>query len=99
MQDQIITGDIYESCYYLLSGLSLDAVEGIPVNGRINCRLTFSGADILQKQAEYFSGKAIVNLFEFRRAYARLCGWIAEAKRKTNRELALKAAGQGAACE
>ena len=90
MSDQIVTADVYESCFYLLSGCSLEAVEGIPLNGKINCRLTLAGPHILEKQAEYFSGKALVNLFEFRRTYSQVCGWIAEAKRKTNRELALK---------
>jgi hypothetical protein len=90
MSEQIITADVYESCFYLLAGCTLDAVEGIPVNGKISCRLTFTGPEILKKQAEYFSGKALVNLFEFRRTYAQVLSWIAEAKRKTNRELALK---------
>jgi hypothetical protein len=93
MSEQIVTADVYESCFYLLAGCSIEAVEGIPVNGKINCRLRFTGPEILQKQAEYFSGKAQVNLFELRRAYSQVCGWIAEAKRKINRELVLKGAG------
>jgi hypothetical protein len=90
MQDQVTTADVYESCFYILRGCSLAAVEGIPVNGRINCRLKFTGDKILEKQAEYFSGKANVNLFEFRRTYSQVCTWIQQAKKQLKHELLLQ---------
>ena len=71
MQDQIVTADVYESCFYILRGCTLVVVQGIPVNGKINCQLKFTGDNILKIQAEYFSGKASVNLFEFRRTWTK----------------------------
>ena len=87
MQDQIVTRDVYESCYYILRECTLLAVEGAPINGKISCRLKFTGPGILEKQAEYFSGKASVNLFEFRRTYQQVCAWIKQAKKQINHQL------------
>ena len=95
MQDQIVTGDVYESCFYILRGCTLVAVEGTPINGKISCQLKFTGPDILEKQAEYFSGKASVDLFEFRRTYQQVCAWIKQAKRQINHQLAQQPATQG----
>ena len=94
MTNHISTSDTYESCFYLLAGCSLVAVEGFPRNGRITCSLKFTGTNILSKQAEYFSGKAVVDLFEFRRTYQQVCAWIKEAKKEVNRQLTLKAGGK-----
>jgi len=93
MQNYITTGDIYESCFYLLRGCTLETVEGTPVNGKIKCQLKFTGPGILEKQAEYFSGKASVDLFEFRRTYQQVCAWIKEAKKQINHQLAQQTQG------
>jgi hypothetical protein len=95
MQNQIVTADVYESCFYILRGCTLVVVEGIPVNGKINCRLKFTGEDILKIQAEYFSGKASVNLFEFRRTYSQVCSWIQQAKKQLKHQLQHAHAAQG----
>ena len=95
MQNQIVTGDVYESCFYILRGCTLVSVEGTPINGKISCRLKFTGPDILEKQAEYFSGKASVDLFEFRRTYQQVCAWIKQAKKQINHQLAQQTASQG----
>jgi hypothetical protein len=87
MRNQVTTADVYESCFYILRGCSLESVEGIPVNGRINCQLTFSGVNILRLQAEYFSGKASVNLFEFRRTYQQVNAWIQQARRQLKHQM------------
>lgn len=87
MQNQIVTADVYESCFYILNGCTLEAVEGIPVNGKINCQLKFTGDNIIKIQAEYFSGKASVNLFEFRRTYSQVCSWIQQAKKQLKHQL------------
>lgn len=87
MQNHIVTGDVYESCFYILRGCTLVSIEGIPINGKISCKVTFTGPDILEKQAEYFSGKASVDLFEFRRTYQQVCAWIQQAKRRINHQL------------
>ena len=95
MQDQIVTGDVYESCFYILRGCTLVVVEGIPVNGKINCQLKFTGNNILKIQAEYFSGKASVNLFEFRRTYSQVCSWIQQARKQLKHQLQQINATQG----
>ena len=95
MNDYIVTGDVYESCFYILCGCTLVTVQGTPVNGKISCQLKFTGPDILKKQAEYFSGKECVNLFEFRRTYQQVCAWIQQTKRKINHQLQQQAASQG----
>jgi hypothetical protein len=97
MHDHVITGDVYESCYYILRGCTLLAIEGTPINGKISCRLKFTGPGILEKQAEYFSGKACVDLFEFRRTYQQICTWIQQAKRRINHQLQQTATIQGGA--
>ena len=94
MQNCVVTGDVYESCFYILHGCTLAAVEGTPINGKISCQLKFTGPNILSKQAEYFSGKAVVDLFEFRRTYQQVCAWIKETKKQVNRQLALKSGGK-----
>jgi hypothetical protein len=95
MQEQIVTADVYESCFYILNNCTLVVVEGIPVNGKINCRLKFTGEDILKIQAEYFSGKASVNLFEFRRTYSQVCSWIQQAKKQLKHQQQQQTATQG----
>lgn len=93
MQNQIITSDVYESCFYVLAGCTLVAVEGIPINGKISCQLKFTGPGILEKQVEYFSGKVKVDLFEFRRTYQQVCAWIKQAKKQINHQLTLQTQG------
>lgn len=95
MQDEIVTADVYESCFYIMRGCTLLVVEGIPVNGKINCQLKFTGDHILKIQAEYFSGKASVNLFEFRRTYSQVCSWIQQAKKQLKHQLLLQQQPQG----
>jgi len=95
MQNHIVTADVYESCFYILRGCTLEAVEGIPVNGKINCQLKFTVDNIIKIQAEYFSGKATVNLFEFRRTYSQVCSWIQQAKKQLKHQLQQQTVAQG----
>ena len=95
MQNHIVTGDVYESCFYILRGCTLVSVEGTPINGKISCQLKFTGPDILEKQAEYFSGKVSVDLFEFRRTYQQVCSWIKQTKKQINHQLAQQTTIQG----
>jgi hypothetical protein len=84
---QVQTTDLYESCLFLLNGCTLEAIEGIPVNGDITCKLTFSGARITELQADYFRGTAQVNLFHFRRTYNQISSHVLQAKKKLKAEL------------
>jgi hypothetical protein len=84
---KVSTIDLYESCYYLLNSCTLEAIEGIPVNGEITCKLYFNGERITDLQADYFRGTAWVNLFEFRRAYNQINSHVQQTKKKVRAEL------------
>jgi hypothetical protein len=84
---KVSTTDLYESCYYLLHNCKLEAIEGIPVNGEITCKLFFSGEQIPDLQADYFRGTASVNLFNFRRTYNQISAYIQQTKKKLKAEL------------
>jgi hypothetical protein len=83
----VTTSDIYECCYYLLKGCELTSIEGRPVNGQIECEVTFTSSKIVDLQLKYFTGEAVVNLFAFRRAYAQINNYIHQARRKLKNEL------------
>jgi len=82
MGEQAITTDLYEGTYYLLNGCELVCIEGVPINGSITCRLTFQGEPLNRLQLEYFSGKARVPLFEFRRTFGQINALVRSAKKK-----------------
>lgn len=83
----VITSDIYEAAYYSMRGCNLKTIEGVPANGKITCKLTFEGENVEDLQIEYFHGRAMVNLMEFRRMYSQVCNWMSVAKRKLKNEL------------
>ena len=87
MVDIITTTDLYESTYYLLTGCELEAIEGVRVNGKITCRLSFRSPKIPHLQMEYFQGRAAVNLFQFRRAYGQVNALVRSAKKKAKAQL------------
>ncbi len=89
---KVSTTDLYESCYYLLNSCTLEAIEGVPVNGDITCKLFFNGERIPDLQADYFRGTARVNLFDFRRTYNQINSHVQQAKKKLKAEL--RAQGQ-----
>lgn len=87
MVDTVTTTDLYESTYYLLTGCELEAIDGVRVNGKITCRLSFRGPEILRLQMEYFQGRAAVNLLQFRRAYGQVNALVRSAKKKAKAQL------------
>jgi len=87
MGEHVSTTDLYEGTYYLLHGCELVCIEGAPVNGSITCKLTFQGAPLSRLQLEYFSGKAHVPLFEFRRAFGQVNALVREARKKAKGRL------------
>jgi hypothetical protein len=84
---KVSTTDLYESCFYLLNACTIEAIEGIPVNGEITCKLFFSGERIAELQADYFRGTATVNLFHFRRTYNQINAHVQQARKKLKAEL------------
>jgi len=87
MGERITTTDLYEGTFYLLGGCQLVAIEGVPQNGSITCRLTFQGDKLAHLQLEYFSGNAKVALFPFRRAFGQVNALVYSAKKKAKNSL------------
>lgn len=79
---EIRTFDLYEGSYYLSRNCSIETIEAIMVDGKVNCRLTLTGEGIHTLQAAYFSGEAQIKLFDFRRTYSQLQKLTGDAKRK-----------------
>ena len=87
MEDQVSTCDLYEGTYYLLNGCELEAIEGLRVNGKLTCRMNFTGEKLTQLQLSYLQGQAGANLFEFRRTYSQLSALVLKAKKKFRNQL------------
>ncbi len=73
--------DLYQAAYLVVRGGRLEAVECIPVGGALSCRMSFSGAELEAAQDEYFSKKAVVNLYAFRQAHNQVNSYIHQAKK------------------
>lgn len=83
----IIVSCIYESCYYLCNGAKIDSIEIVKSNKRQLAYLTISGVP-QSCQADYLNGRAMVNLFDFRRFYQHVQSHISMAKAKAKKEAA-----------
>ena len=92
MVETVTTTDLYESTYYLLTGCELEGIEGMRVNGKITCRLSFRSPKIPQLQMDYFQGGAEVNLLQFRRAYGQINALVRSAKKKAKAQLSRRSA-------
>lgn len=79
---KIQTFDLYEGSYYLGKNCSIETIEAITVDGKVNCRITIAGESIHRLQATYFSGEAEIKLFDFRRTYSQLQKLVHDTKRK-----------------
>jgi hypothetical protein len=79
---EIQTFDLYEGSFYLSKNCSIETIEAIMVDGKVNCRITIAGESIHTLQATYFSGDAEIRLFDFRRTYSQLQKLVHDAKRK-----------------
>lgn len=88
----VTTTDLYESTFFLLTGCELEAIEGVRVNGKITCRLSFRGPEIFRLQMQFFQGTAAVNLLEFRRAYGQVNALVRSAKKKAKAQLSRRSA-------
>jgi hypothetical protein len=87
MTEMVSTTDLYESTFYLLGGCQLLSIEAERVDGSITCRLTFKGERLGELQLEYFSGKAKVPLFGFRRAFGQVNALVYSAKKRAKGQL------------
>ena len=82
MSQVLSTEDIYESAYLLTLDASVENVEVLTENGKLICKFTFTGDNLLQAQSEYYNAKAIVNLWSFRRCFNRINSLIGTAKKE-----------------
>jgi len=95
MGEPVSTTDLYESTFYLLGGCELVSIEAQRLDGSITCRLTFRGDTLGQLQLEYFSGKAKVPLFPFRRAFGQVNALVYSAKKRAKGQLKHEEAERG----
>jgi len=73
--------DLYQACYYLLSGCKVTGLECIPAGTGVSCRISFQGKNLSRIEEAWYSKTAVVNLWSFRTAYTELSGHVQNAKR------------------
>ncbi|MBN2546071.1 MAG: hypothetical protein JXB50_09765 [Spirochaetes bacterium] len=76
------SSDLYECAYYFSNGCTVKDIELVEENKKQVCFLFMTGENLLFLQQNYFKSEALVNLFDFRRAYNRLMNLIALAKKE-----------------
>ena len=86
MVETIIVTDLYEGAYYWLNKTEITSITCEKVNGKVTCKLTFSGPRIAELQYNFFKNNCLVNLYDFRRAYTQLNSYVFDAKRKYKQE-------------
>jgi hypothetical protein len=84
---KISTFDLYEATYFTLNGCELETIEGLKANGKVACKLTFRGENLPTLQIQYLNGDAMVNLFQFRRAFGQLNAWVNTTRKKFKNQL------------
>ena len=87
--------DLYECCYFYLNGAEITAITCEQVNGKLTCKVTFSGTNLAELQYKYYSNECVVNLYNFRRAFQQMTSYLNEAKKKYKQQQ--KIATQGGA--
>ena len=91
---QIETFDTYEAGFYLSRGARIIDAKVIYENKKVLCSFVISAEKITALQAEYFSGNASVNLWEFRRCFTRLHSLVGSVKaEEKKKQLKLKIPG------
>lgn len=83
----VSTSDLYEACYYLINGCTLEGVETLQVGSKTVCQLSFKGTTIYNLRDIYLRGDSIVNLTNFRTAYSRLLQSTYFAKKEHSKKL------------
>lgn len=85
MVRELRTSDVYEASYYMANGIELAAMEAredLPEGGQ--CVFILSGEEDILDQlcAAYMTGRAVVNLNQWRRSYVNACQKLRLAKKK-----------------
>ena len=81
------SSDLYECAYYFSNGCTVKNVEIVEENKKELCFLYMTGEQLLSLQQTYFKSEAVINLFDFRRAYNRLMNLIALAKKESRQKI------------
>jgi len=82
----IRTSDLYEAAYYLSEGFPPETVTCRKLNREVLCDFHFSGSGLDERQINFLTNKAVVNLLLFRRSYAEIANYANNAKRDYRRE-------------
>lgn len=86
MENNIKTADLYEASFYHLNSCKIQSIECMQINGKLTCEIAFVGDNLTFLQGTYFQGKAVVNLFGFRRAYQQINSFVNQAKREYKKQ-------------
>jgi hypothetical protein len=97
-EDEVEVTDLYLASYYVLKGCTVAKVSCIPTGKGYRCSIMIKGPwDVVSEvQAEYFQGRAMVNLLAFRDAYNQVNGFIRQAKKSYVRDDTQREARGGA---
>ena len=77
----IRTSDLYEAAYYLSEGFPPEAFTCRKLNRDVLCDFHFAGSGLDERQINFMTNKAVVNLLLFRRSYAEIANYANNAKR------------------
>ena len=80
--ETIRTSDFYEAAYYLAEGFPPESIACRRLNKDLLCDFYYSDPSLKELQVSFFSGKAHVNLFSFRRSYGELVNRAGRVKRE-----------------
>jgi len=96
LYEKIQLTDVYEIVFFILHGAEILEITPLTINGKITCQILIGGEKLKEVQYKYFSGKAEVNLFTFRRTFAQVHSWMSNAKREYKNQLNQKLSEPGA---
>ena len=92
IEKTVVTADLYEGCWYLVNGGKIKNVEIIEEAGKPVCNISISSANLTSLQLDYFNGRSVVNLLDFRRSYQRIHNLVLAAKKEAKK---IKKADEG----
>ena len=87
IEKTVITADLYEGSWYLVNGGKIENVELIEEAGKPVCNISISSANLTSLQLDYFNGRSVVNLLDFRRCYQRIHNLVLAAKKESKKIL------------
>jgi len=81
--ETVAVTDLYQASYLLLSGCQLTEASCTPSGTKaLSCTLYFSGQHLATLEENWFSKRAMVNLWAFRQAYSQVHQYVDQAKKE-----------------